>query len=429
MQHKASRLILFLTVSLVFGFGAVAQNLTKSPYSIIGVGEMQFQGTSLQSAMGQIGQGLRKVSDINMLNPASYSGLKYTVIEGGLIYSQGTLSQNSTKSDIDNSSFTYFMFGLPVSVKHKMGVVLGLSPYSSIGYNVSTTTNYPYYPATTQMTGTGGLSKFNIGFGAQLIKGISAGVNLSYIFGQLNTDQKLIIPTEYNKFNVAETRSRIVNGSQLQGGLQYYKDFEKGFKKEKYSFTAGASYTMAAALSGKQEYFVRTMPVGSTLGTKDTIAYTDSEKGKIELPYSFSVGLGLEKKDKWTVGMDVYSTNWSTYRSFGTTDSLHNSYGMNIGGSYTPNYMDYKNYFSRIEYRAGARFDGGNLILAGNSISSYGISLGAGLPLGKSRSKLNITGEYYVKGTTNSNLIKEEYFRIVIGINFSDRWFQRSKYD
>jgi long-subunit fatty acid transport protein len=439
MQHKAPRLILFITVSLVFGFGAVAQNLTRSPYSIIGIGETQFQGTSLQSSMGQAGQGIRRMSDINTLNPASYSSLRYTVIEAGLIYDQGTLSQGSNKSDIDNSSFTYFMIGLPLSVKYKLGLVFGLAPYSSIGYNVSTTASYPYYTATTQMTGTGGLSKFNMGIGAQVVRNVSVGMNLAYIFGQLNTEQKLLIPSEFNKYNIAETRSRIVGGSQLQGGVQYHKGYEKGLKKDKYNFTAGATYTVAALLSGKQEYFVRTMPVGSTLGTKDTIAYTDSEKGNIELPYSFSIGAGWEKKDQWAMAFDVHTTNWSAYRSFGSTDSLQNSFGFNLGGSFIPNVSD-KHYYNRVEYRAGVRYDLGNLVLANHSISSYGLSVGLGLPLGKPKkyaedgqlkppSKLNITGEYFVKGTTSDNLIKEEYFRIIIGINFSDKWFQRTKYE
>jgi long-subunit fatty acid transport protein len=433
MQHKALRLFLVILVSLTLGFKATAQNLTKSPYSIIAIGEMQFQGTSLQSGMGQVAQGVRRSSDINMLNPASYSSLKYTVIDGGILYSQGTLSQGSNRSDIDNSSFSYFMFGVPVSLKHKMGLVFGLMPYSSMGYNVSSTANYPYYTATTQMVGTGGLSKFNIGFGAQVVKNISAGINISYLFGQLFTDLKLLIPSVYNNYNVNKTLNRVISGAQIQGGVQYHKDFELGLKKEKYAFTAGASYTLGASLNGNQEQFVRTMPVGFTSLTRDTTYYGNNEKGTIELPYSLSIGAGWEKRDHWTVAADLHVTNWSayrsTYRSFGRMDSLQNSLGFNIGGSYIPNATDYKNYFNRVEYRAGLKYDGGNVIWADKNISSYGFSLGMGMPLGKSKSKLNIAGEYYARGTTANNLIKEEYFRIVLGLNFSDRWFQRYKYD
>jgi hypothetical protein len=91
--------------------------------------------------------------------------------------------------------------------------------------------------------------------------------------------------------------------------------------------------------------------------------------------------------------------------------------------------LDYKNYFKRIEYRAGFRYDNGNIILSNTRISTYGLSVGMGMPLGKSKSRINLSAEYFVKGTTNNNLIKEEYFRFILGLNFSDKWFQRYKYD
>jgi long-subunit fatty acid transport protein len=147
------------------------------------------------------------------------------------------------------------------------------------------------------------------------------------------------------------------------------------------------------------------------------------------LPYTFNGGMSLEKKDHWTIAGDVNYTNWSSYRSFGSTDSLKNSLGVSIGGSFIPSASDYKSYVKRIEYRAGARYDNGNLNVRNTNIGNYGVSAGFGLPLGKSKSRLNLTLEYYAKGTTRNNLVKEEYFRIIFSANFSDKWFQRVKYD
>jgi long-subunit fatty acid transport protein len=438
MQHKALRLFIFFALVFSAAFQASAQNLTKSPYSILGIGEMQFLGTALQSSMGQTGQGFRRPADVNTLNPASYSALKFTVIDAGMTYGLGTLKQGGSSSNIDNLSFSYFNIAIPLSLKQNIGMAFGLTPYSNIGYNVSTKATYPDFEATTLMSGTGGLSRFYAGAGAQVLKfdsarsSISVGFNASYIFGRMNTEQTLLIPSVYNKFNLAETRSRIVDNIQLQGGVQYQKDFNRGTinRREQYSFVLGAAYTMGVALKGKQEYFIRSMGVGQTTGIRDTIAYDDSNKGSVELPFSFSTGFSFEKKENWMVAMDVNYTNWSDYRSFGSTDSLKNTLAVSLGGSYIPNSSDLKNYFKRVEYRAGARYDNGNLVLAGKDIVTYGVSAGVGLPLGtKTRSKLNISAEYFVRGTSASNLIREEYFRVIFGINFSDRWFQRYKYD
>jgi len=446
MQHKALRLI-FIHLVVLAGFRAQAQNLTKSPYSILGIGEMQFPGTALQSSMGQVGQGMRKQSNVNVLNPASYAALKYTVIDGGITYGLGQLSKGGASSSVDNLSFSYFNLAFPLSVKQGIGMVFGLAPYSNIGYNVSTKNKYPDYESTTHMVGTGGFSRFYTGAGAEVLRwdstrsGLAAGFNLSYIFGQINKEQQLLFDESYNKYNIAETRKRIASDIQLQGGLQFHRDFtidssfHGKYRNNQYTFVAGATYTLGSDISAREEYFIRSMGVGQTSGFRDTIAYIAGNKGTIALPYSLSVGVSLEKRDKmeqrntWMVAFDVNYTNWSSYKAFGRTDSLKNSLGFSIGASFIPNPIDYKNYYNRIEYRLGARYDNGNIKLSGQNIGTYGVSAGLGLPLGKQKSRLNISAEYFVRGTTQNNLIKEEYFRFVLGINFSDVWFQRYKYD
>lgn len=429
MQTGASRQFLYIFVMILSGITAQAQNITKSPYSIIGLGDLQFYGTPQQSAMGQVNQGIRKVNNINVLNPASYSALKYTVLDGGIMFSQGSLTKGGVKSDIDNFSFTYFMFAVPLSIKKNIGMSFGLSPYSAVGYNVSTVKVYPDYIGTTSMVGSGGLSKLHMGFGAQVVKHFSLGVNANYLFGQLIREQRLIVPSVYAKSNLAETRRRNVSDIQFEIGAQYHLPFEKGVRKDKYEFVAGATYTVGNQLAAKETYYMRSLGVGGTTFAQDTIMYTNNKKGTIDMPFSIKGGLSYEKKDNWQLAADVNYTNWSSYQSFGLNDSLNNSLGFSLGGSFIPNILDYKNYFKRTEYRAGARYESGYIYLNGKNISSYAVSAGVGLPLGKSKSRLNITGEYIVKGTTSNNLIREEYFRITIGLNFSDRWFLRYKYE
>jgi long-subunit fatty acid transport protein len=378
---------------------------------------------------GQVAQGIRRNAEINVMNPASFSGLKYTVIDAAAYYSQGTLSTSSASSQIDNYSFSYFMFGVPLSAKRKSGMVFGLSPYSTIGYNISNTKTYDGYTGTTYVAGSGGLTRFHLGAGAQLIKDLSAGLNVNYIFGQTTLDQRLIIPANYYLLNTVNTRTRNIGDFQVQLGLQYHHNFVRGKAKDNYTFVAGGSYTLGSKLKAYEERMIGSMKTGETSFVRDTIEYVESNKGTIDLPFSFSGGASLESKDHWTIAADVNYINWSSYRAFGYSDSLKNTIGISLGGSFTPNASDYKSFFKRIEYRAGARYDNGNVKIRNTNITNYGMSAGFGLPLGKSKSKLNIAFEYYVKGTTKNNLLKEEYYKIVFGVNFSDKWFQRSKYE
>lgn len=422
MLNKAFRFLI-----LCFCFTVVhvnAQNLSKSPYSAMGIGDLQFGGNAVQSALGQCTQGFRKASEINNSNPASYGSLKFTVIEAGFNYSSGTIQNNLGSSNISNASYGYLSVGVPLSQKLRWGMSFGLQPMSSMGYNVVSNVDYGSFPAALQNNGKGGLSKFYFGTGIALWKDISIGANISYVWGQFASVKDIIIPVEYNKYNFEERRTTYVGNLHSDYGVQYHTLF-----KEKYKLVIGSAFSLAAPLSATQDYSARTMGVGGLASTKDTIVFEGNKSGTVDLPMMVKGGFSLEQTDHWMVCADVKYGNWSTYRAFGTNDSLKNMLGLSIGGSFIPASNDFQNYFKRIEYRAGARYDNGYLNVYGTDIATYGFSAGIGLPLGRNKSKLNITGEYFVRGTKDKDLIREEYWRIVIGITFSDKWFVRYKYD
>jgi hypothetical protein len=429
MYKKALWQLASVIYSLFYGLSGFSQNLTKSPYSIIGFGEMHFYGTATLSALGQVSQGLRQQNEINVLNPASFSALKYTVIDGGVLYSRGTLTKGNEQQTVSNYSFSYFLFGVPLSQRKNAGFVFGLSPYSSIGYNVSSNKTYTDFTGVTQMTGSGGLSRFHAGIGAQLIKNVSVGVNANYLFGQSVLDQRLIIPSEYNKVNIADTRRRNINDFQYQLGLQYHKEIVRGEQNEKHQLVVGASYTFGASLSGLEDQWIRSFKVETPQLLGDTITYVERARGTVFIPGYVQTGISYEKKDHWIIAADFTYQNWSLYQEFGNQLDLNAQYGSSVGFIYIPNSSDYKKYFKRVEYRGGLRYNTGYFTIANKAISTYGVSAGLGLPLGKSKSRINISGEYFIRGTTSNNLIREEYFRIVFGINFTDKWFQRYKYD
>lgn len=421
MLKKANSLYFILFFGICV---ANAQNLTKSPYSALGIGDMHFGGTAKQSAMGQLGQNIRDSFAINSLNPASYGALRQTVLEAGALYSQGTISTSTAQSEVDNYSFGYFKLAFPVSTKWSWGMGFGLEPYSNVGYNTSSVMNFPEDTATLKQVGTGGLSRFYGGTGIALFKGLSLGFQASYIFGTLESIQTFIIPAKSNKFNLEKQTKNIVGDFQFQYSLQYQQTF-----KTDYHFVVGASFWQQSNLNTSQEFFAKSMGLGGLMGVVDTIAYTKRDGIKLTLPNQMALGFGLAKQDNWFIGVEGTYQAWSDYRLDGNSDSLKNNIGIHIGASYTPNILDYSNYFKRIEYRAGFKYDNGNMNVNGKDITNYLFSVGAGLPLGKVKNKLNLSFEYLIRGTHESDLIKEEYFRFVIGITVSDKWFNRYKYD
>ena len=100
-----------------------------------------------------------------------------------------------------------------------------------------------------------------------------------------------------------------------------------------------------------------------------------------------------------------------------------------VGGYYIPNYNSFTNYFNKVTYRAGLRFENTGLVINGQAINDSALTFGCGLPLGGSFSNINVGVELGKKGTTQSNLIQENYVNMSIGFSFNDKWFVKRKYD
>ena len=99
-----------------------------------------------------------------------------------------------------------------------------------------------------------------------------------------------------------------------------------------------------------------------------------------------------------------------------------------MGGEITPNVDNYNNYLARIHYRLGFMYGQTYLHLRGQNLNEYAITFGFGLPLRGMRTMLNLGAQYGVRGTTSQQLIRESYFKIVVGFSIYERWFVKRKY-
>jgi len=139
-------------------------------------------------------------------------------------------------------------------------------------------------------------------------------------------------------------------------------------------------------------------------------------------------GFTFSKTDKWLVGVDYKWQNWEKYSAFSQSDSLVNSWQVNAGGEIIPNSNNFNNYLARVRYRLGFSYGKTYLHLRGLDLNEYSLSFGFGFPLRGMKTMLNLGGQYGVMGTTDQGLIKESYFRLIIGFSLYDRWFVKRKY-
>ena len=154
-------------------------------------------------------------------------------------------------------------------------------------------------------------------------------------------------------------------------------------------------------------------------------------------PANYTVGFMLdnapgEKSRGWSLGIDYSTSQWKDYRFFGATDLVQNSWEIRAGAQLTPS-RSANRYGQFINYRFGF-FTGRDYILVEKPLPVLGFSFGMGLPLpnysriSNQISVINLGLEYSRRGN-NDNKIKESLFRLSLGLNFTDLWFGKRKYD
>jgi hypothetical protein len=201
---------------------AAHSQISISPYSHYGLGDLFGQSGTRSFGMGQVGIGAYDQSSINRLNPASYADLQLTTFDfnGFVTYSKQESNYNTQSlgtSGFHNASLAF-------SNRKGFGLVVGLAPYSSLGYDVRTRDSILVDTAmeafSANYTASGGLSQLYFGVGLRFLKRVQAGVNLTYAFGTNQYEWTSVWDNTSISTGYAEKRATM-RGFAPQLGLQY----------------------------------------------------------------------------------------------------------------------------------------------------------------------------------------------------------------
>ncbi len=376
--------------------------------------------------MGQLGIGLRSSSHVNYSNPASYTAFDSLsfVFDGGFNSQFVTLSSSAQSVSRNYASLGCLLFGMPVNKWWKTS--LGLVPFSDVGYNIEIPNSDKTIGKRVGIyAGSGGINRLYWGNGFQLSKKFSAGFNISYLFGSMKREETASFPDSAYTLNARQSYYISVNDLLVDFGAQYRTKI-----KEDMFLNLGVVYSPSLSLAAKTDVLAYTFMNG-TSGTelsRDTIIQMTGYTGKIVIPMMIGGGFSLEKTDKWMIGLDCKWQNWKNFRAFNLSDSLVNSFHVSIGGEIIPKIDNYTNFLARMHYRLGFSINKTYLRLRGNNIYEKSVSFGFGIPLRGMKTMLNIGGEYGSQGNTSQDLIRESYFKVVIGFSIYERWFVKRKY-
>jgi hypothetical protein len=428
----------------------------NSPYSRYGLGDIAPSTNIENRGMGGLSAAYADPFSINFTNPASYSNfLSYkeerskkltsgrVLFDVGINYTSHTLREGNTPEKFTSSDilFSYLQVGIPV--KRNWGLNFGLRQVTKIYYKINhferlfdPNTGSNIDSAVTNYNGDGGAFLASLGTGFA-IKNFSFGVNFGYLFGKKQFGTKRVFVNDTVAYNSLSYNSQASFGDIYgNAGIQYKIDVSK-----KLLLRLGAYGNLKHDVNTETD-LLRMTYVSTSGGDQqlDSVFAEKGVKGKIVYPSGYGAGFVVEKKPdpqnnkygNWLIGVDYVQDNWGEYRFYGTPDSVQNAWQFRVGGQIRPEPK--KNYFSNVTYRAGIFF-GQDYVHVVDKLPLLGLSFGLGLPLPNynslargQASELNLTFEYVKRGN-NSNLLKDNIFRISAGLSFSDLWFNKRKYE
>ncbi|MGZ4099919.1 MAG: hypothetical protein ACXVNM_13620 [Bacteroidia bacterium] len=487
MKNKIYTLLFFVLLSACI----FSQNNTFSPYSRYGLGEANPTTFAHNAGMG--GANIAWLPDsslpnrpsytfINSGNPASYAHIRFTSLEVGGSFINSNFTTSTTTVKKWGANFAYGALGFPV--RGKGGACFGIMPYTHVGYDLHTTTTEPGIGDVNYLySGSGGLNKAFIGYGVmpfnksllkfrkkylnvpdslkklhgfsykfreginKVLSDFGIGVNGNYIFGNIDQTSRVVYPNSLLYNNTYRDRSVTLGDFTGNFGMQtaYTIDSVRNRNpksltrrralQEKIKITFG--YYMGLNNSLKVNYDASVYNYilngfGQEI-VRDTVLSNHNQKGTIQLPLEQGFGIGFKKGERINIVSDFAITYWKDYRFLETSNELKNSYRAAIGINYVPEKYAAGSgaYFRKINYRFGLNYNSGNIELKNTLISSYGITAGLGLPvgIGQITSMVNVAVQYGQMGTVTNNLVRDNFWRISFGFTFSDRWFQKFKYD
>ena len=398
-----------------------AQIATSSPYSRFGLGDLHQNSIPEFSAFGGASIGCSNASTINPSNPASFTSFKpnsFLLSTGG--WHKTTRMQNKTEEHtVNNNAFSHFLIGFPLS--KKMGASIGMLPYSSIGYELNARNKA--YNADMNYFGDGGISKIYFGGAYEPFNNFSIGANASYLFGGLNRRKQLIYDDE--SFMNSRGNSTInLKGYYYELGLLYKYDIS-----EEKQLTIGLTANNDSEIRAKKSELVESFEYSGVFEIPKDTFVNNVAWGDVTLPQYISGGLTYSSGDKWLFVADYSMQNWADYSMLDESDDLANSTRISGGMQFTPDFNSITKYYKRMDYRLGGSYSNTPLLFDGNQLQEMSVSFGFGIPVKKSRTKYDFSCTIGKRGTTEGNLIKEQFVRLGLSVSYNGIWFVKRKYD
>ena len=452
MFRYLNKTFIFLIMLLGWSSFLIGQTINQdirpksnSPLSRFGLGDFLSQNFAASGGFGGLSAAFSDPSNLNTLNPASLGYLQVTAFEVGLDAKYSSLSRNNVQDGHWSGNLRYMALGFPLknpinqALDRKIpnlgiGMSFSLQPYTQVGYDIATTDQVDWAGGSVNsLKGTGGSYFLKWGNGIRY-KGLSAGVNLGYLFGKITNNSRVELNDTGYDYYTEFLDENSISGLTWDLGLQYSLDFKTINDKGEKEMT-GKRLIFGAMLGTSNEFNTNSSKFhhrdNPFFGVQDTILFTSEVKGKGTLPRRWSAGIVFEQRSKFRIGFEYSQANWSSYTNDARPETFSDTWRVRVGAEYIPELQSYNSYFRRVSYRAGFFYGTDPRSLNGEQVSHTALTLGMGFPIILPRQQTSYVNVALEAGQFGiSDVLEETYVQMTVGFTMNDNtWFFKRKYN
>ncbi|MEO1259283.1 MAG: hypothetical protein AAFZ15_10830 [Bacteroidota bacterium] len=433
---------LLFIVYFFLPFTLFAQPKDNAPYSRLGLGE-PVNHTLSSAAFGGLSAAYVDPLHVNLLNPATYGWLSSATFEAGAYVERSNLEFNDQQTDVLSGNLSHLVLAFPMrnalndvleNKKRKLfwGMSFALLPNTNIGYDIQTDEMSEVSDSILNVfQGTGGTNKLVWGNGIRY-KNFSAGINISYLFGQLERVREVQIQDLDNAYTNRFEDDISVRSVQFTLGFQYKWELDKKRLTEKNPFS---TKSIIFGLYGSPDSDLATRRTALRIGINSQLlpvqrdtAFSDTDiKEDGKLPSEWTFGVMYQELAKWRIGLEFGIANWGKYESEAKPEQLFDSNRFAAGVEYSPDANSYNNYLKRIRYRVGFYYKEDPRL---EDLRNYALTFGFGLPVILPRGQTSFVNLAFELGRfSTDDQINEDFMKMSLGFTLNDgTWFYKRKF-
>jgi len=409
-----------LAITLLMMSGKVLAQNNTSPYSMLGIGDLEKSSFDRTSGMGHAGLALSSGRFIYQANPASYAALDqhFLFFEAASRFKNVSYT-GAPITDLSSNVTNDLQFkkvNLGTKVTPRWAVGFGLNPYSTVNYSfagVKAIQGSNLF-ADAYYTGTGSSSLGHITNSFVVNKNLSVGLQTAYLFGHMEETETL--SGSIADSLITTTRNRNIGQARFKLGFQYKNSLNK-----LWDIALGGTYSPKANLWSNTS-------IKAKSGLTTLLESENYKSSYFTLPVTYQAGIAATFRKSFTLALDYQYEGWRRTNVSGISYILDDSRRYSGGFEYSKKSSYLDQVFEKYFLQTGVFYTDSYLRINGIQLKDYGLTLGAGAELGRTPlSSLAIQAalELGVRGTTNKGLIRESYTQFTLSLCYRDFWVSR----